>query len=43
MLGTQNGTIWFHIDSDPGASYWDNVKDYSDLIRIGVSLDHFEG
>ena len=29
--------MWFHIDGDKGASFWDNCKSYEDLLQLGVS------
>lgn len=29
--------LWFHIDGDRGASFWDNCKTYEDLLQLGVT------
>jgi len=26
VIGLNQGFLWFHIDGDRGASYWDNCK-----------------
>jgi len=38
VIGEHDGFLWFHIDGDPGASYWDNCKTYEDLLQLGVSI-----
>lgn len=30
--------MWFHVEGDPGASFWDNGRSYSDLTVIGITL-----
>jgi len=30
--------MWFHIDHDRGASYWDNGRCYEDLIHLNIWL-----
>jgi len=37
VIGEHDGFLWFHINGDPGASYWDNCKTYEDLLQLGVS------
>jgi len=38
VIGVRDDSLWFHIDCDKGASYWDNGKDYVDLLSIGISI-----
>eukprot|EP01112_Ceratiomyxa_fruticulosa_P018228 TRINITY_DN5796_c0_g1_i1.p1 TRINITY_DN5796_c0_g1~~TRINITY_DN5796_c0_g1_i1.p1 ORF type:complete len:461 (-),score=107.82 TRINITY_DN5796_c0_g1_i1:153-1535(-) len=38
VIGVSGGFLWVHIDTDSGASYWDNGKNYHDLLAIGFSL-----
>jgi hypothetical protein len=38
VVGVREGCMWFHIDGDRGASYWDNGKSYVELLSIGISL-----
>jgi hypothetical protein len=36
VIGVRDTFIWFHIEGDRGASYWDNGKSYEDLLKIGI-------
>lgn len=38
VIGAHDGALWFHIDGDRGASYWDHCRTYEDLLQLGVSL-----
>jgi hypothetical protein len=38
VVGVNNGCLWFLIDGDPGASFWDNGKCYEDLLKLGINL-----
>lgn len=38
VVGVRDGCLWFLVDGDSGASFWDNGKSYVDLLSIGVSL-----
>eukprot|EP01132_Coremiostelium_polycephalum_P006652 gene6652-8230_t len=39
VIGVRSNNLWFHIDGDKGASYWDNGKDYEALVfELGVRL-----
>ncbi|KAF2074305.1 hypothetical protein CYY_004399 [Polysphondylium violaceum] len=39
VIGVRDGNLWFHVDGDPGASYWDNGKDYEDLVfKLQIQL-----
>ncbi|EFA84520.1 hypothetical protein PPL_02556 [Heterostelium album PN500] len=33
VIGVRNGHLWFHIEKDIGATYWDNGKDNKSLIE----------
>jgi hypothetical protein len=33
VIGVCQGFLWFHVDGDRGASYWDNCKTYEDLLH----------
>lgn len=37
-IGVYHENIWFHIDGDAGATYWDNIRSYSDLLANGFEL-----
>ncbi|EFA80835.1 DUF544 family protein [Heterostelium album PN500] len=40
VIGVKDDNLWFHIDRDSGASFWDNGKDYEALLyQLGVQLD----
>ncbi|GAM25997.1 hypothetical protein SAMD00019534_091720 [Acytostelium subglobosum LB1] len=34
VIGVKENHLWFHLDSDKGASYWDNAKDYETLVFV---------
>jgi len=38
VIGLYDNFLWFHIDGDRGASYWDNCKSYEDLLQLGISI-----
>jgi len=39
VVGICDGLMWFHIDGENGASFWDNGKDYNALaFDIGIRL-----
>jgi len=38
VIGIYDNFLWFHIDGDRGASYWDNCRSYEDLLQLGISL-----
>ncbi len=38
VVGVRDNCMWFHIDIDHGATFWDNGKSYDDLVQIGISL-----
>mmetsp|Transcript_12255 Transcript_12255/g.16948 ORF Transcript_12255/g.16948 Transcript_12255/m.16948 type:complete len:453 (+) Transcript_12255:2008-3366(+) len=38
VIGVHKDHLWFHIDGDKGASYWEGTKTYEDLLKLGVSL-----
>ncbi|EGG14548.1 DUF544 family protein [Cavenderia fasciculata] len=43
VIGVREGNIWFHIDKDKGASYWDNATDYEALLfKLNFRIDESE-
>ncbi|EAL72235.1 hypothetical protein ACTFIW_009702 [Dictyostelium discoideum] len=39
VIGVYENNLWFHIEGDEGASYWDNGKDYESLVfKLSVQL-----
>jgi hypothetical protein len=38
VIGICNGNLWFHIDGESGATYWDTISSYEDLLRHGIWL-----
>ncbi len=38
VIGVYDNFMWFHVDGDRGASYWDNCKSYEDLLQLGFCL-----
>lgn len=38
VVGVADGTLWFHIDGDTGASFWDTAKSYEHLLNMGFAL-----
>eukprot|EP01027_Heterolobosea_sp_BB2_P001776 GEZU01002653.1.p1 GENE.GEZU01002653.1~~GEZU01002653.1.p1 ORF type:complete len:666 (-),score=185.23 GEZU01002653.1:313-2268(-) len=38
VIGVRGGWLWFHIDGDPGCSYWDSCHSYTDHINNGFAL-----
>ncbi|KAN0033995.1 hypothetical protein ACTFIV_000475 [Dictyostelium citrinum] len=39
VIGVYQNNLWFHIEGDEGASYWDNGKDYESLVfKLSVQL-----
>ncbi|KYQ92611.1 DUF544 family protein [Tieghemostelium lacteum] len=39
VIGVSEGNLWFHVDGDQGASFWDNGKDYDALVfELGMEL-----
>lgn len=36
VVGVANKSLWFLVDGDPGASFWDNGKCYEDLLQLGI-------
>lgn len=37
VIGVSHNNLWFHVDGDKGATYWENAKEYKDLILMGFS------
>lgn len=35
VIGVYNNNLWFHIEGDSGATYWDNLKSFDDFINLG--------
>lgn len=38
VVGIREGCMWFHIDGDTGASFWDTGKSYQDLQKLPITL-----
>jgi len=38
VVGVRDKCLWFHVDGDAGASFWDNGKNYVELLSLGISL-----
>jgi len=38
VIGVAQNCLWFHVEGDSGASFWDNCKNYEDLLNLGVRL-----
>ncbi|KAN0043037.1 hypothetical protein ACTA71_010672 [Dictyostelium dimigraforme] len=39
VIGVFENNLWFHIEGDEGASFWDNGKDYESLVfKLSVQL-----
>ncbi|EGC31787.1 hypothetical protein DICPUDRAFT_82343 [Dictyostelium purpureum] len=39
VIGVYQNNLWFHIEGDEGASFWDNGKDYESLVlKLNVQL-----
>ncbi|KAK5575798.1 hypothetical protein RB653_006932 [Dictyostelium firmibasis] len=39
VIGVFEGNLWFHIEGDDGATFWDNGKDYESLVfKLNVQL-----
>lgn len=38
VVGVRDKCLWFLVDNDSGASFWDNGKTYVDLLSLGISL-----
>ena len=38
VVGSYNNYLWFHIDGDAGATYWDNVTDAEKFMELGFSV-----
>eukprot|EP01114_Cavostelium_apophysatum_P013954 TRINITY_DN348_c1_g1_i2.p1 TRINITY_DN348_c1_g1~~TRINITY_DN348_c1_g1_i2.p1 ORF type:complete len:266 (-),score=32.91 TRINITY_DN348_c1_g1_i2:86-883(-) len=36
VVGVNGGFLWFKMDGDKGASYWNNGCTYEDLLRLGI-------
>jgi hypothetical protein len=35
VIGVRDGFAWFRIDGDRGASYWDNIKNWQNMLDYG--------
>eukprot|EP01111_Echinosteliopsis_oligospora_P011649 TRINITY_DN3892_c0_g1_i1.p1 TRINITY_DN3892_c0_g1~~TRINITY_DN3892_c0_g1_i1.p1 ORF type:complete len:491 (+),score=110.51 TRINITY_DN3892_c0_g1_i1:74-1546(+) len=35
VIGVNGKLLWFHVDGDEGASYWDNIRCYGDMLNNG--------
>jgi len=43
VIGVRDTCLWFHIDGDPGASFWDDGKDFQSLRKNGIcSIDQMQ-
>lgn len=38
IIGIHDYHVWFHIDGDRGASFWDGYRSYEQLLGLGISL-----
>lgn len=38
VVGVRDKYLWFHVDGHPGASFWDNAKNYVELLQLGMTL-----
>jgi len=36
VIGVNEGFLWFHVDKDPGASYWEKGINYEALVKEGI-------
>jgi len=37
VLGCFNTYLWFQLDKEEGASYWDNIKDHKCMVELGFT------
>lgn len=39
VIGVHEDKLWFHVDTDPGASYWGSCKTQAQFVRMGFRKD----
>lgn len=38
-IGVYQSTLWFHIDNELGASFWEGVKNYEGILRNNIFME----